>query len=534
MHTVMKKLIYLICMAAVALTGFVSCSSEEEAAPNSLKLISDSGETVLSEDGLSAQATLPAEGGTITLRVETNLTLQAELENGNWCAYSYADGRIKITASENKTSETRTASIRLRTPSGDDESLSATISLTQQAPALPSLSVELQGKDSEIVFSTDGGSYTAKVNAPEGWTAETTSRWLTLTEDKANNTFTVSVEKNPTITLYTGTIIVRSGNGQNEAVAEIPVSQLCLGDAMRLTLNVGAASENVAALPFDKNQGYVNCVVDWGDGRMQHVCYSYPQHEYDAAGVYKVRIYGTVNAFRANDNNYFGDAYRNCIQSIDHWGNIGLTSLKYGFQGCASLKSLAEPDEESFSKLTTVYCCFFNCSALTDLPDGLFATAPKLTEAYEVFSGCEALEKAPARLFAGCTKLKRMFRAFWGCTALKSVGDDLLKDCTALTEVGQMFCNCSALTAVPANLLDDCTKLESVGSLFARCTALTGESPYTVVNGKKVHLYERNEHPDLFTDFTAKEINYKSCFEGCTKLSDYETLKSNYPVWIAE
>lgn len=530
----MKKIIYFICLAIVSITWLASCSDEKEVAPDYLKLTSASGETVLSEDGLSAQAILPAEGGTITLNVETNLTLQPELESGNWCAYSYADGKIKIAYSANKTSSSRTASIRLCTAATNDESLSATISLTQQAPELPPLAVELQGKDTEIVFSTDAGSYTAKVHAQQGWSAETTARWLTLTEDKENNTFTVTVEKNHTITLYTGTIIVRSGNGQNESVVEIPVSQLCLGDAMRLTLNVGAASENVAALPFDKNQGYVNCVVDWGDGRMQHVCYSYPQHEYDVAGVYKVRIYGTVNAFRANDNNYFGPAYRNCVQSIDHWGNIGLTSLKYGFQGCTSLKSLAAPDEDSFANLTTVYCCFFNCESLTDVPDGLFANAPKLTEAYELFSSCEALEKAPARLFAGCAKLKRTFRVFWGCTALKSVGEDMLKDCAALTEVGQMFCNCSALTAVPVNIFDDCKKLESVGSLFARCTALTGESPYTMVEGKKVHLYERNEHPDMFTDFTAKEVNFKSCFEGCTKLTDYETIASKYPVWIAE
>lgn len=286
----MKKIIYFICLAIVSLTWLASCSDEKEVAPDYLKLTSASGETVLSEDGFSAQATLPAEGGTITLNVETNITLQPELESGNWCAYSYADGQLKITYSANKTSSQRTANIRLRTAATDGESLSATISLTQQAPELPPLAVELPGKDTEIVFSTDAGSYTAKVHAQQGWSAETTARWLTLTEDKENNTFTVTVEKNPTITLYTGTIIVRSGNGQNESVAEIPVSQLCLGDAMRLTLNVGAASENVAALPFDKNQGYVNCVVDWGDGRMQHVCYSYPQHEYDVAGVYRVRI----------------------------------------------------------------------------------------------------------------------------------------------------------------------------------------------------------------------------------------------------
>lgn len=49
---------------------------------------------------------------------------------------------------------------------------------------------------------------------------------------------------------------------------------------------------------------------------------------------------------------------------------------------------------------------------------------------------------------------------------------------------------------------------------------MSGESPYTLVDGKKVHLYERNAYPDHFSAIP----NYKSCFTDCTGLSDYNAI----------
>ena len=57
-----------------------------------------------------------------------------------------------------------------------------------------------------------------------------------------------------------------------------------------------------------------------------------------------------------------------------------------------------------------------------------------------------------------------------------------------------------------------------------KCSALTGESSYTMVNGKKVHLYERQNYPEHFT--TPKYFKY--AFYGCTGLTDFAQIPSDW------
>ena len=53
-------------------------------------------------------------------------------------------------------------------------------------------------------------------------------------------------------------------------------------------------------------------------------------------------------------------------------------------------------------------------------------------------------------------------------------------------------------------------------NLFNGCSSLTGESPYTMIDGKKVHLYERN-NPEYNTQFI-EIIESVGAFRGCNKL----------------
>ena len=64
-------------------------------------------------------------------------------------------------------------------------------------------------------------------------------------------------------------------------------------------------------------------------------------------------------------------------------------------------------------------------------------------------------------------------------------------------------------------------------NLFDGCTSLTGESPYTVVNGVKYHLYERtsaNSEASGFKAVTAHDF----AFRGCTGLSDYSKIDGTW------
>lgn len=64
----------------------------------------------------------------------------------------------------------------------------------------------------------------------------------------------------------------------------------------------------------------------------------------------------------------------------------------------------------------------------------------------------------------------------------------------------------------------------NVKSAFSGSLNVEGESPYTVIGNKKVHLYERGDYP---TEFVALQ-EYVRCFGYCTKLTDYSDMPDHW------
>ena len=56
------------------------------------------------------------------------------------------------------------------------------------------------------------------------------------------------------------------------------------------------------------------------------------------------------------------------------------------------------------------------------------------------------------------------------------------------------------------------------------CCGLTGESPYTVIEGKKVHLYERWMYPDWFYPISK---TYNRAFTG-NNFVDQDSMPENW------
>jgi len=53
---------------------------------------------------------------------------------------------------------------------------------------------------------------------------------------------------------------------------------------------------------------------------------------------------------------------------------------------------------------------------------------------------------------------------------------------------------------------------------------LKGETPYTVINGQKVHLYERYLYPDYFET----PIRSGGCFTNSSDVSDWKMIPDNW------
>jgi len=106
---------------------------------------------------------------------------------------------------------------------------------------------------------------------------------------------------------------------------------------------------------------------------------------------------------------------------------------------------------------------------------------------------------------------------------LETVGENLLVSAGKLTGITSMFRDCSSLKGIPVDIFDECTVLKSVTNAFSGCTSLSGESPYTIVNGIKYHLYDRTTENNPASGLTAL-TSTAGCFKGCTQLSDYAQI----------
>ena len=93
-----------------------------------------------------------------------------------------------------------------------------------------------------------------------------------------------------------------------------------------------------------------------------------------------------------------------------------------------------------------------------------------------------------------------------------------------LTSLANAFSGCSALESISEKLFANNTKVTNFSYTFKNCSALIGESPYTMIDGQKVHLYERADYPEHFTTPTS---TYQA-FGNCTGLTDYAKIPTNW------
>ncbi len=198
-------------------------------------------------------------------------------------------------------------------------------------------------------------------------------------------------------------------------------------------------------------------------------------------------------------------------------------TLSYLFSGCTSLESIA-PDAFSGLKApsTTFMYAFEKCTSLKEIPDGLFRENTTISTWTGIFRDCTGLRKVGSNVF-NCAGSTTFGSVFYGCTALETVGENLLVSAGKLTGITSMFRDCSSLKGIPVDIFDECTVLKSVTNAFSGCTSLSGESPYTIVNGIKYHLYDRTTENNPASGLTAL-TSTAGCFKGCTQLSDYAQI----------
>jgi len=104
--------------------------------------------------------------------------------------------------------------------------------------------------------------------------------------------------------------------------------------------------------------GTVDAMIDWGDGSvLQHVTKSGPHvHDYGTDGIYTVAVTGRVTAYCSAIH---GGSIYECAKlvNVDHWGQLGFTSMSYAFHWCSNLVSVPDTSEgiESVTNMSDMF-----------------------------------------------------------------------------------------------------------------------------------------------------------------------------------
>lgn len=350
--------------------------------------------------------------------------------------------------------------------------------------------------------------------------------------------------------------------------------------AMIFTVNPNFSNDFTAYLPIDIDSDYdcfVDWGDGTGDHLTSEDDYSvFPEelrnihHRYEGITIgknYEVVVTGTVTSLCSDR---IPRAFRSSVTEVKQWGKTGLISMERALNGFTGLTTLRLDETGAFSevtsfldafsdcpRLTTVsehlfdfagkaesfYGTFSNCSSLIIIPENLFSHCVNTTDFSFTFSHCTALVSIPDRLFDHCVSVIRFSSTFSQCYALTSVPEAIFannpsvvdfswvfSECRSLQEIpAGLFLNnkevtsfsysfqaCSALTEIPASLLDNQRKITNCQWMFNGCGNVRSESPYTWIDGQKVHLYERINYPDYFVT----PIHHDYCFASCGRMAD--------------
>lgn len=206
---------------------------------------------------------------------------------------------------------------------------------------------------------------------------------------------------------------------------------------------------------------------------------------------------------------------------------VYLTNVVGSFAGKPNIKNINSAFSSTWRLVDIPPQMFRGCPNLKDVTaafiysrrirnvDYIFADCPKLIEVAQALAFMNILSAVSA--FENCTSIKSVPDLFTKCEKLTDV-TNVFKGCTNIELAPRVFQNCAVLNP-PVNVFDDCKKAYNFNKCYNNLPAATNESPYTVVNGQKIHLWERT--PELGF---ALPTQYDLCFADSPNFADYANI----------
>lgn len=225
-----------------------------------------------------------------------------------------------------------------------------------------------------------------------------------------------------------------------------------------------------------------------------------------------------TNADAACPSGKWNNGFYKCVYLTEVVGSFAgkpnIKNCNSMFMNCWRLASIPPQMFRGCPRLDDAGACF-QAAYLIPTGDYMFADCPKLRDVHQVFSGARIPSAVGA--FQNCPTLTSVVNLFTDCESLTDV-TDVFKGCANIQRALRVFQNCVVLNP-PVNVFDDCKKAYTFKECYNNLPAATNESPYTVVNGQKVHLWERT--PELGF---ALPIQYDFCFTASPNFADYANI----------
>lgn len=400
----------------------------------------------------------------------------------------------------------------------------------------------------------DGGTVTIPWTGNYLFSVSSAADWIhpIRTRTDYSGEIVLSVDPNPTFWPRTGIIRIHPEDNPGYTAIELVIEESTASvlpfepKTMVLTVRPSYANDFTVYLPF---RGNVHCSVDWGDGTVDsyvnNLGNEWIHHTYDVTEPtdFKVSITGTASQMDAH-----GIPQKSGIISVDHWGNMGIEQVHHAFYQITSLQSVCADTDEFFARVTSCEGIFEECVNLRSVPDGLFQSGAAIqsfdyafknctslssvasglfqvcseaTSFSSLFECCNSLQTLPKELFAHCPKVLS-FRLAFRASGITELPEELFASCPEVQSFESAFELCLNLRSLPAGLFDNNRKVIYFEHAFGWCYSLTGESPYTIINGVKVHLYERKDWPDYFVT----PVFYINCFADVYNIEDRSAILS--------
>ena len=225
----------------------------------------------------------------------------------------------------------------------------------------------------------------------------------------------------------------------------------------------------------------------------------------------------------------FDSAFKDCVYLKEIDPMLFSHAVKAGsfnavFENCRELKEIPNQLFHSCAEATNMNLIFSNCHKIGTIPHDLFKGLSKVISFNGSFQWDESIREIPGDLFADCPEVLSFNETFCGSGGFRTIPADLFSRNTKVTSFSGTFYYCHGFNDIPGRLFANNPEVKVFSHVFGQCYGLENvpheifdnnrkvfdfraalwdisigiESPYTIIDGKKVHLYERINYPDHF------------------------------------